>query len=269
MAPTATARKRLPESTTDPLLILEDYARDDELIRNSDQFLEHVASVVASWGELHEKRIAALVTRSTTVTDADSYAQIAEWLKEAAEREQETAEFFKPRKSLGDKLHKIICSRESVMLAPLRAWTQKAKDAWNRYRIEDERKRREEEQRIAEAERRDQQARLEREAALLETRGETLLAEQVLQQAIDQPAPVVIIKTELPKVAGVSGRQNWTWRPVGGDTPQARERAARLVPREFLKLDDVKLNAFAKAHKGTQRIPGIEFYDAGSVSVRR
>jgi hypothetical protein len=121
---------------------------------------------------------------------------------------------------------------------------------------------------LSEEARKEEQARLTREAELLEQRGETQLANQVLEQAVNAPAPVVVLERSLPDVRGVSTTANWKWRPVGGDTPQARARAVALVPREFLCLDEKKLNAHAKAHGASARVPGLEFYDAGSVRVR-
>ena len=49
---------------------------------------------------------------------------------------------------------------------------------------------------------------------------------------------------------------------MGGDTPEARERAAKVVPREYLKLDDGKLTAAATKHKGQLKVAGIEFFSA-------
>jgi hypothetical protein len=102
----------------------------------------------------------------------------------------------------------------------------------------------------------------------MQSRGEPEIAEQIMQQAIHTPAPAITIRTALPQTAGVSTRENWKWRPVGGDTPQARARALALLPRDFLEISEVKLNAYARAHKGGAKLPGIEFYDAGSVTVR-
>jgi hypothetical protein len=154
------------------------------------------------------------------------------------------------------------------VLQPLLAFEQLAKRNAQAFRREDERQRREEEQRLQELARREEQERLAREAELLNQRGETELADQVLEAAVHAPAPVIVVSSTLPPTKGVSYRPNWKWRPIGGDTPQNRARAERLVPRELLELSDRKLNAYAKAHGASARVPGIEFYDAGTVAVR-
>src|SRR5207244_356557 len=166
------------------------------------------------------------------------------------------------------KLHRMICNRETEVLRPLVTFEATAKGNWDRHRRAEEQKRRDEEARLAEEARRVEQDRLAKEAEQLHQRGETQLAEMVLEQAVAVPAPVIIVASSLPQVRGVTARANWQWRPVGGDTPANRARAVQLIPREFLCLDEKKLTAHAKAHQGTKRIPGIEFYDAGTVSVR-
>ena len=61
---------------------------------------------------------------------------------------------------------------------------------------------------------------------------------------------------------------NWTWRIAGCNgadggkkNKAARKNAAKLVPREYLDLDDAAITAIAKSMKGTVKIPGIEFYE--------
>ena len=101
--------------------------------------------------------------------------------------------------------------------------------------------------------------------------------DRVRKLSVDKtpPAPVTAptrLRPDAPpepeRAAPVSTRANWRWRPLGGDTPEARARAERLVPREFLELSDRKLTAYAKANGASGKIPGIEIYDAGSVVVR-
>jgi len=216
----------------------------------------------------HERQVQALAAEGADVVDATSFARVGERLVDVATHRKQVEAWFEPITNWAFRMHRAICDRKNEVLKPLTAFEQLAKGNWDRFRREDEQKRRDEEARLAEIARKDEQTRLEREAALLEQRGETQLAAQVFEQAIATPAPVISITSALPKVKGLSPRENWKWRPIGGDTPENRARAEKLVPREYLELSDRKLTAMAKAHKGSLRIPGIEFYDAGSVSVR-
>ncbi|HVL65768.1 MAG TPA: hypothetical protein VM364_00770 [Vicinamibacterales bacterium] len=124
-----------------------------------------------------------------------------------------------------------------------------------------------EERRLAEEERQRQLAQRNAEAKLLEKQGQKEMAAAVRQQPV--LAPSVTLPSAVPTVAGVRAtRKNWTWRIAGctdafggRKDPAARKRAAALVPREYLTLDDAALTAIAKSMKGTVKIPGIEFYE--------
>lgn len=251
------------ESVPDPVAIVEAHPNPFAILR------EYVESASAlKLATEHERRVRVLTAEGAEVSDPVSYAAVGERLKEAAAYRIEVERWFEPLVSFAHRLHKMICDRRTAVLAPLVAFERTAKA--NRLALErkEERERREREQALAEEARREEQARLEREAAHLEQRGEPELAAQVLEAAIVVAPPVIELARTLPKTAGVSTRANWRWRPLGGDTPEARARAERLVPREFLELSDRKLTAHAKANGASARVPGIEFYDAGSVVVR-
>lgn len=279
MAP-ATARRLEPHEpeVVNPLVLIQQYAQED-LILHADEFLEMVTATVATWGTEHDRQIDLIVAKPTECTDAASYARLGDDLKEAAERQKAAEAFWKPRKSIFDKVHAIICSRERTQIGnKLLPWMTSAKNSRLRLEQEDRRKRQEEEQRLAELARREEQDRMAREAELLEQRNEPELAAQVLEQALNAPAPVFAIASSLPATAGVGSRSNWKWRPVGGDTPQRRAMAVDIIarwllnqkrnPQELLDLSDKKVTALVKAHGNAVKIPGIEIYDAGTVSVR-
>ena len=58
--------------------------------------------------------------------------------------------------------------------------------------------------------------------------------------------------------ANVSIIERWSWRVTD----------AALVPRDFLCVDVVKVNAFVGAMKGSTQIPGIEAYPDNTVARR-
>jgi len=216
----------------------------------------------------HERQVARLVAEGAAVTDAPSYQRVGDRLKEIGTHRKIVEAFFEPIVKLLYRFHQAACDRRSEVLAPLVEFEAAAKRNRLALEREDARKRQEEAQRLMAIAQQEERERLAREAAFLEQRGEAELASVVLEQAVSAPPPVITIASELPQTQGVSSRENWQWRPVGGNTREARARAVRLVPREFLDLNDRALTAHAKAHGNTVRIPGIEFYDAGSVVVR-
>jgi hypothetical protein len=285
MAP-ATVRQFIPEEDADvvvgepvsPLALIERYAQED-LVLHSDEFLEMVANVVAKWGTEHERQIDLIVAKPTDCTDAVSYARLGDDLKEAAERQRLTETFFEPRKNIFHKVHAIVCGRENLMVKnKLLPWMGRAKASRLQLEQDDARRRRDEEQRLAEQARKDEQERLAREAEALHAAGHTELADQVLEHAVTVETPVIVLPSTLPQTAGIGSRRNWKWRAVGGDDPKRRAMATDIIarwllnqkraPAELLCLDDKKINALVKAHGNALQIPGIEIYDAGTVSVR-
>ena len=106
----------------------------------------------------------------------------------------------------------------------------------------------EEQRKNAEAE-----AKAEEDALLMEAIGDSEAAEEIRQEPV---APVVISPVAKPE--GVTIAANWKFRIID----------ASLIPREFLKVDEVKLGQVVRAMKEATDIPGVEAYDAGSVRVR-
>jgi len=263
MASRALARPKREPDPPAPSAIVRFYPNPVDIIREyiESDFARELATE-------HERKVQLLIEEGAEVTDAVSYSRVGERLVDVAAHRKDVECWFKPLKDFAYRLHRMICDREAEVLAPLVTFQTDGKA--NRFRLEQEdaRKRREEEQRLADEARRAEQDRLQREAELMADRGEHAVAEQILEQAVHTPAPVFSIPSALPKTRGVSSRENWKWRPIGGDTPEARARALKLVPREYLELSDTKLNAYARSHKASARLPGIEFYDAGSVTVR-
>jgi hypothetical protein len=247
----------------DPGSIVKAYPNPTEVIRAyvESEFHRELATE-------HERKVALVTAEGAAVTDAFSYQRVGERLVDVATHRKDVEAWFKPLKDWFYRAHRMVCDREAEVLAPLRRFETDGKNNRLRLEQEDARRRREEEQRLAEEARRVEQERLQREAQLLEQRGELELAAQVLEEAIVVQPPVMTVASTLPATKGISSRENWKWRSIGGDTPQNRARSEKLVPREYMCIDEKKLNAYAKAHGASARIPGIEFYDAGTVSVR-
>lgn len=161
---------------------------------------------------------------------------------------------------------KFLCSIRDGFFGDLNQRNQDARSLIGRYNAQQDRLRQEEQRRIREAE----QKRLDDERAArakaLEKQGQKDAAAIVRNTPVT--APVTTLPSAVPTVQGLTFREEWKWQPIGGDTPANRKAAAQLVPREYVKLDDVALNALAKNMKGTVKVPGIEFWSE-KVPVRR
>src|SRR4051794_30033767 len=99
--------------TVNPLALVEEYARD-EIVQRADEFLEVAGRAIGTWGVSQEQAIGVFVsTHVAEVTDADSFQRVGELLREAAQLQDAATRHFEPRKSLGYKLHHLICARET------------------------------------------------------------------------------------------------------------------------------------------------------------
>ncbi len=92
-----------------------------------------------------------------------------------------------------------------------------------------------------------------RQAGLDET------AEDLEEEAEEvEPAPVVRVVPNLPRVSGIATRTVWKVRILDPDA----------IPREYMIPDEKQLLAIAKATKGAKRIPGVEFYSEAVLAAR-
>ena len=90
------------------------------------------------------------------------------------------------------------------------------------------------------------------EAADMESRGEHLEAAVKLDEAISAPLPYIAPFAVAPvaKLEGLTYRETWTFKVVD---------AAR-VPREYLKVDEVKIGQVVSALRSAASISGVEIY---------
>ena len=201
--------------------------------------------------------------RAIRIIDNVRYVAAGDMLKGIKALRQRIAETFDPHIKRANEAHRALCRGKQEAEAPLLEAELIIKrglvafdDAQERIRREEERRRQEEAQKEEEARRVAEAAALETEA--LQT-GDASLLDQAME-LIDMPAPVAIIapvEKQTPKVAGVSYRENWRFRITD----------ATRIPREYLKVDEVKLGAVIRAMKGAATIPGVEVYAEKAVAA--
>ncbi len=171
--------------------------------------------------------------------------------------------------TLGHRAWKAACRVREFFYDGPKALKARCKRLRGDYEQREERARRERERQIAEQAMQEEKARLQREAKLLEKQGQKDMAAAVRQTPIT--APAVALPRAVPDVraTGVSStRKNWTWRIAGSrdifggkKDKDARQRAAKLVPREFLDLNDAAITAYVKSQRSSARIPGLEVFE--------
>lgn len=170
--------------------------------------------------------------------------------------------------SFAHKAWLAACRVRALFIDGPKALKKKAKRLRGEYEAKEDQARRERERQIAEEERQKELARRRAEAKLLEKQGQTDMAAAVRAEPVY--APAVSLPSAVPDVKGTgvsSTRENWAWRIAGctdlfggKKDKDARKRAAKMVPRDYLDLDDGAITAYVKNQRSAARIPGIEVF---------
>ncbi len=151
--------------------------------------------------------------------------------------------------------HKTMLAAKKKHADPLLQAERAVKGGIGKYQAEQRKLREDEERRLREKAQQEEEERRLAEAEELEKQGEPEAAEELISQPVVAP-PVVLPGP--PKVAGVSTRTAWKWRMTD----------FRLVLREFLMVDEKKVNGVVRSMGMQTSIPGIEVYPEEVVSAR-
>lgn len=192
--------------------------------------------------------------------------QVQQWFAPHLEAAMET-------KRKAEAARKGLADEQARMEAPLITAETTLKRALLTYEQEEERKRLAEEHRLQEEARKQAEAVTLAAAAALEleavkTGNVEMLAEaaDILDQPID--APVVSVAKAVPKVQGVTYRDQWKAHPSIDVKALAAAVASGAAPAAFLVPDMTAINAFARATKGTQPVAGIRWFNDRQVTAR-
>lgn len=203
-----------------------------------------------------------------TVTNVPEHRAAQEYLTDLARIERSVKEVFAEPKSAAHAAHKSICAAESKLLDPILDARKKVTRAIGVY--EDE------QYKIAEAERRrlESEARAKEEARLLaeaeaaQESGDTQLADQIIEEAIYTPTPVVHVQPQLASTAGVSSQRRWS-AEVDDVAALIKYVAANPQFQNLLTPNMPAINAMARSLKENMRIPGVRAFSTAVSAVRR
>lgn len=161
-----------------------------------------------------------------------------------------------------DKMEAPLVEAEAIVKRALLTWehTQEL------LRQEQERVLQIEAQRQAEALSLNAAAALEREAHATGDAAMLAEAEAILAQPVE--APVVVVKPLMPKVQGITYRDQWKAHPEIDMKALAAAVAAGTAPVTFLEPNLSAINQFARATQGMQAVPGIRFYNDRQIAAR-
>lgn len=193
-----------------------------------------------------------------TVADAEQYTEASDFLKSITKVRKEVEETFGPIKQKAHETWKEAVAQEKKYLDPLDKALALVKSKIGGYLRSEEKRRREQEEAERAIARKAAEEIALAEAAELQRQGETKAAEQVIEQAVAAPSPVVIVPKTVAKQEGISVRKVWKFRV----------KDSALVPREYLVVDETKIGQVVRALKENAKIPGVEIYSEDSVAVK-
>ncbi len=182
------------------------------------------------------------------VKSPQGYREAADFLLYLKKQQKWWAEYNRPLKQQIDQLKRAALEREREVAEPMeRAEREYLKPAMMKY-----------DQQVADQRRRDEQAaqsqlKKEREdealarASKLEAEGKTQEAAAVVEEPIVTPAVVI---PDTNKTKGISYKTDWKFEIINKD----------LIPRAYLKVDEVAIRGIARALKDKANIPGVKFY---------
>lgn len=214
------------------------------------------------------------------ITDAETCVQASQFLRSIKGLRTDISNWFAPHveaamqtKRKAEAARKALTDERDRMEAPLVAAETQVKRLLLSWEQEQERIRLAEERRLQDEARKEAEARTIAAAAALETEAvatgnaEMLHeAQEILEQPID--APVVSVAKLMPKVEGVVYRDNWRvhqdidMKALAGAVASGDAAPTLLIPNM------TALNQIARATQGTQKIPGVKFYNDRQIAAR-
>lgn len=192
-----------------------------------------------------------------TVTDMASYQSAGQVLLAFKDMEKNIKVYFKPLKDSAHKTWKSICDRENEELAKLSPGVTHLNKTMIAYKIEEDRKHREEEEILRQAAMNAEEERRLADALHAEKEGKKAEAELILETPIFVPPPIV--ETQAPKIDGLGVQTIWKWRITN----------EALIPRQYMQVDEVKINGVVRSLKDKTDIPGIIVYSEQSMKKVR
>lgn len=234
--------------------------------------------------EPFEKQTDALAMRAKdfTISTNDQFVDAGEILKEIARKRSEIEEAFEPSVKAAYQAHRSLTALVKKLTDPLVQADALFRSKMLTYdrqlkaeREEQERIEREAREAMAREDKEREANELVSQAAELEKAGDKLGAAAVMAEAENvAAAPVitepVMMSYNMPQVAGVSTRENWT---IDEDHIDIKALCKAVledkVPVTAISPNLVYLRQRAKSDKGMFQIPGVRAYDKGGLSVRK
>lgn len=201
--------------------------------------------------EALEREQAEIVRRANdlAVTCGDDYWMAGEELRAIKTYRKAVDDTFGPLAKAAHEQHKAILATKAKFDTPAAQAEATIKRKMCDYQLAERRRAEAEAERQREAMRQQEEEKRLREAEELERQGHAEQAEAVIAAPV--ATPVVVARPDVPKVKGVTMRDNWKARVVNED----------LIPRAYMVPDMKRIGEHARSMKAKAHIPGVEFYN--------
>ena len=221
--------------------------------------------VEESEGDLkREVTLAEQQAQSVTVASDEEYASAGEFTKSVKKMQKKVKEYWEPLRVSAKATYDDILARKKQMLDPLESAEKILKSKMIAYSREKEKKRKAQEEAMRKLAEQEMARKLE-EAAKAEAAGDSLGAEYAMAEAevMEDVSISGGIRSQAPKANGVS--QSKTWKITSIDSS--------LVPVTFSgveirPVDEKAVMRLIKESKGTISIPGVQYEETVSISIR-
>lgn len=202
--------------------------------------------------------------RSVVISNDADYEAAAEITRKVKQTQKKVDEYWEPLRASTYKAYKDVMGKKKQMTDPLEKAEKILKTKIGAYAAQKERERRAAEEAARKAAQEEMDRKLA-EAAAAEKAGDTIGAEMAMAEAeiMDDAAASIIIGAKAPKVEGMSTTKTWVIKNI--DPSKVPIDIAGVVIRP---VDEKAVLALIRATKGAVKIPGVEYEEAVSVSIR-
>ena len=202
--------------------------------------------------------------QSVSVSNDEDYASAGELTRSVKKMQKKVKEYWEPLRVSAKATYDDVLARKKQMLDSLESAEKILKSKMGSYSMEKEKKRKAQEEamrRLAEQE----MARKLEEAAKAEAAGDSLGAEFAMAEAevMEDVSISGGILSQAPKATGVSQSKAWKITRIDSSAVPVNFEGVEIRP-----VDEKAVMRLIKESKGTIFIPGIQYEETVSISVR-
>jgi hypothetical protein len=208
-----------------------------------------------------EVQNAISIAEQILVTDNDEEAYAVEFGKIIKKCQKLVSEEFDPGVEDSHSLWKRLVAQRAKYQDPLKESEKLVKDKIKFYRLNLEKDRLEQEEKAKAAS--EMALKLEKDRLMEEAEesmknGDAVRATELAVKAATMENGGVFVESKTVKQEGMSIKKTWKAKVI--DVSQ--------VPRQFLVIDQKSLDAYAREKGVSANIPGVEFYEDSTISLR-